>query len=129
MSGTDIDEMRRSFEALRSRLGKDVCDAWEVYANESQNSLIYRPIAFMEFEEMLAGREKLASQDNLALVAVEVALEEILVYDLDNPRRRGCFRVTEWLTPELKPTTAPTALKHVKKYLDKESGWLRGGPR
>lgn len=126
---TNADEMRRSFEVLRSRLGEDVRGVWEVYMDEDHTSLIYLPIAFMKFEEVLAMREKLADQEKLVLLGVEVALEEICDRDLDNPRRSGCFRATEWLTPELKPATKPVVLKNIKRSLGRQSGWLTGGPR
>lgn len=129
LGSVSIDEMRSNFEALRSILIKDALNVWEVYADESQGTLIYRPIAFMELEEIVAGRRQLGNQSNLTLLGVEVALTYMHEHDPENKRRKGCFRATEWLTPEFEPTTIPKSLKDVKKQLDKESGWSRGGPR
>jgi hypothetical protein len=129
MISTDVEEMCRNLETLNSRLDKDIRGVWEVYASKDRRSLVYRPIALMKCEEILAGRIALTNQGNLTLIAVEVARERIQDYDPENTRRRGAFRVTEWLTPVLKPMVAPEDLRNIKKRLDKKSGWSKGGPQ
>ncbi len=116
------------FDALKLMAKGDQRGVWDVYTNGAGTSLIYRPISSLSFQELVGGRERLAD-DGLVLIGIEVSREEIFPHDPDNHRRKGCFKVSEWLTPDFQPAKKPEHFKKIKRSLEKESGWLRGGPR
>jgi DNA (cytosine-5)-methyltransferase 1 len=122
-------DTKMRFSALKSRVGKDLRGMWDVYVIEDRKSLLYYPIAFMELEEILAERERLARIGGYKLVSVEVAYEELLDRDPENQRRTGCFRKGEWFDTNFTPQRKPKEITRVERFLEKESRWLSGGPR
>lgn len=117
------------YNALLSRVGKDLLGIRDVYVSVDSKHLFHYPIAFMKFEEVLSTRRKLSEIGKYKLVAVEAVQRETVAQDPYNPKRSGCFRKTEWLSPDLDLTRRPEVIRDVKKHLEKESKWLSGGPR
>jgi len=124
-----LDPISARFHQLKSALGKNIKTIDEVYILQGSNALIYRPIGNLDIEEVIAGRERVLCRSDVQLAGVEVALNEVGEVDPVAPRRRGCFRVVRWYTPDFVVTSLPEAISIRRLALDRESGWLRGGPR
>lgn len=123
-------DVRERFYALKARVGKDIRGMWDVYIIDNDSKgLFYYPIAFMKFEDVMDERERLKTISTYKLVAVEVAYEELLDQDPENPRRTGSFRKREWFDVDFTRTLKPREITQAEKDLEKESRWLSGGPR
>ena len=48
--------------------------------------------------------------------------------DLDFPRRKGSFREVKWFNAHFEPTARPSVVEAAEKFLNKGSGWSKGGP-
>jgi hypothetical protein len=116
------------FNDLVARVGSTVRAINEVYANSNTAVLIYRSLARLSFEEVVEGRTNLEAQ-GLILTGIEVALEQILPVDPLSASRKGSFRAISWYDSGFSPSSMPPLVAARKSLLDKQSGWLRGGPR
>jgi hypothetical protein len=122
------DAVSARFSDLVARVGSTVRAINEVYANSNTAVLIYRPLAPLSFEKVVEGRTNLKAQ-GLILAGIEVVLERILHVDPLSASRKGSFRAISWYDRRFSPTSMPPLVAARKSLLDKQSGWLRGGPR
>ena len=123
------DSVNRRFGDLKLRLGTELHGIWDIYVVKRKKGLIFYPIWFMEFEEVMKERQRLKMTNLFELVGVEVAFEELVDREMDNPKRKGCFAKKEWLDTFFNPNIASKEFQKVKADVEKESKWLSGGPR
>lgn len=124
-----MDILERKFELVKKRLQKGVLNITEVYINHTQRTLVYRPIASVTFNELMDGRKRLKEQTNLQLAGVELELDRVVEVHPTRRRARGRFHLTEWLNPDFTVGYTPESVIIRKNLLEKNSGWLSGGPR
>ena len=124
-----MDTLEQRFELTKQRLKKGVLNITEVYINHSQQNLIYRPITYMTFNELMEGRKRLTKKANLQLAGIELELDRVVEVHPTKRRIKGCFHLTEWLNADFTAGQTPESVILRKKRLEKNSGWLSGGPR
>lgn len=124
-----MDNLEHRFEVTKSRLQEEVLNITEVYIKHTQQNLIYRPIATIDFTSLMEGRKRLTEDASLQLVGIELELNKFVEVHPFRRRTRGCFQLNEWLNPDFTPGQIPDTVAQRKEYLEKNSGWLHGGPK
>ncbi len=115
------------FEGIRSKVGEEFIGVWDVYAKEGK-LLAHDPIHFMKYEEVLKRREELERTGAVVLTGVAAVSKTFLNKDLDFRGRKGSFREVKWFDAYFEPIVRPSVIEAAEKFLNKDSGWLKGGP-
>lgn len=117
------------FKELKEQLGKNIKTISEVYIFQDHDGLVYRPIAHLDTQDVISGRQRILSRKNIELAGIEVALNQISEVDPKNRRRRGCFRLVKWYTPDFVESSIPDSVSNRRSASERNSGWLCGGPQ
>jgi hypothetical protein len=83
----------------------------------------------MNITDILAGRSLILSSEQVILVAIEALLESVSGLEPSQRRRSGCFRNSSWYTPDFLRSDIPEIIRRRKSELERQSSWLRGGPK
>jgi len=124
-----VDILEQRFEIVKKRLQNDILSISEVYIKHPQQNLIYRPITVTTYTELLEERNRLTKKANLQLTGIELELNRVVEVHPTRKRTKGCFHLTEWLNPDFITGEIPESIILRKNRLEKDSGWLTGGPR
>ena len=133
----NIYENRKLFEFLKSRIKQDMLEIRDLYVNETSKQILYYPLTYINFDDVLESRRNISELGYYELIAVELIYKKIVDFNPVNPRRKGCFRKSEFLDPSFrelpqtksKMNNLQKKIEKLKKIIEKESKWSCGGPK